>query len=201
MQKHKATRKKNYSDVILPSEKQVGKERQRLKYKNAYRKALRSTVNVLLVVAAVSVLISSLLLPVMQVSGDSMEPVLIDGDIVVLVKTRGFQTGDLISFTWNNKTLLKRVIAGPGDWINIDETGNVYVDGELLIEPYVTEPGLGESDVEYPFQVPEDCYWVMGDKRISSIDSRSTVIGCIHYEQIIGKVLFRIWPINSFGGV
>lgn len=195
MRKNKAGR------IPLPSENQVGKERQRLKYRGAYRKALRSTVNVLLVVAAISVLISSLVLPVMQISGDSMEPVLKDREIVVLIKTRNFKTGELISFSWNNKTLLKRVIAGPGDWITIDENGIVFVNGERLEEPYVSEPGLGECDVEFPFQVPENCYWVMGDKRISSIDSRSTVIGCIDYEQIIGKVLFRIWPLESIGGV
>lgn len=190
--------KKNSSrEVSLPSEKQVGEERKRLKYRAAYRKAFRSTLNVLLIVAAVAVLISSLLLPVMQISGDSMEPVLCDGDIAVLIKTRSFGTGDLISFTWNNRTLLKRVIAGPGDWVNINEQGTVFVNGEQLVEPYVTQPGLGESNVEYPYQVPENCYWVMGDKRMSSVDSRSTLVGCVDYEQIIGKVIFVIWPFAS----
>lgn len=190
---------RNKKEIQIPSLDALNAELQRVKRKAQYRRALRSTIDVLLIVAAVAVLISSFFLPVMQISGDSMEPVLTDGEIVVLIKTRSFQTGDLISFTWNNKTLLKRVIAGPGDWVTIDGDGSVYVNGELLDEPYVAEKGLGENDTEYPFQVPESCYWVMGDKRISSIDSRSSLIGCIHYDQIIGKVFVRIWPLVQFG--
>lgn len=192
---------KNNNTAEAPSLNQLNAELQRLKRKTEYGKALRSTVNVLLIVAAIAVLISSFVLPVLQISGESMEPVLTDGDIVVLIKTHNFQTGDLISFTWNNKTLLKRVIAGPGDWITIDEEGSVYINGELLDEPYVVEKGIGEDDTEYPFQIPESYYWVMGDNRVSSIDSRSSLIGCIHYEQIIGKVVARIWPNVKFGKV
>jgi signal peptidase I len=187
--------------VILPSEERVKAERRRLKQKAAYRRAFRGTINTLLIVAAIAVLISSLILPVMQVSGDSMAPVLKNGDIIVLIKTKDFRAGDLISFTWNNKTLLKRVIAGAGDWITIDGEGRVFVNGNLLEEPYVNEPGLGENDVEYPYQIPENSYWVMGDKRVSSIDSRSSLIGCVNHDQIIGKVLFRIWPLKGLGAL
>ncbi|MGI6071649.1 MAG: signal peptidase I [Lachnospiraceae bacterium] len=187
--------------MILPSEERVKAERRRLKQKAAYRRAFRGTINTLLIVAAIAVLISSLILPVMQVSGDSMAPVLKNGDIIVLIKTKDFRAGDLISFTWNNKTLLKRVIAGAGDWITIDGEGRVFVNGNLLEEPYVNEPGLGENDVEYPYQIPENSYWVMGDKRVSSIDSRSSLIGCVNHDQIIGKVLFRIWPLKGLGAL
>lgn len=185
----------------MPSEERVKAERRRLKQKAAYRRAFRGTINTLLIVAAIAVLISSLILPVMQVSGDSMAPVLKNGDIIVLIKTKDFRAGDLISFTWNNKTLLKRVIAGAGDWITIDGEGRVFVNGNLLEEPYVNEPGLGENDVEYPYQIPENSYWVMGDKRVSSIDSRSSLIGCVNHDQIIGKVLFRIWPLKGLGAL
>ncbi|MCF0151140.1 MAG: signal peptidase I [Firmicutes bacterium] len=187
--------------VALPTMEQVGAERRRLKHRALYGKALRGTVYTLLIVAAIAVLISSIFLPVMQISGDSMEPVLHNDDVVVLTKTTSFHMGELICFSWNNKTLLKRVIAGPGDWVEMDDKGTVYINGEALEEPYVTEPGLGECDTEFPVQVPEDSYWVMGDKRISSIDSRSTVIGFVNYDQIIGKVLLQIWPLNQIGSI
>ena len=185
--------------VSLPTMPQVERERRRIKHKEAYLRALGSTVSVLAVVAAVAVLISSLFLPVMQISGDSMEPALKDGEIIALVKTANFKTGDLCSFSWNNRTLIKRIIAGPGDWVEIDSDGVVYVNQVVLDEPYVTEKSLGECDVEFPYQVPDNHYFVLGDHRITSIDSRSTAIGSIDREQIIGKVIFRIWPLNKMG--
>lgn len=182
--------------VPLPTIEQVKTERKRIKYKAAYRKALLGTIDALLLVAAVAVLISSLLLPVMQISGNSMEPTLENDDIIVLVKTNRFKTGDLCSFSWNNRTLIKRVIGVPGDWIEIDSDGTVYVNGKEIDEPYVTEKSLGECDIEFPYQVPENCLFMMGDHRETSIDSRNTVIGSVNYDQVIGRVLFRIWPLN-----
>lgn len=178
---------------------QVEQERRRIKHKEAYLRALSSTVGILAVVAALAVLISSLLLPVMQISGDSMEPTLKDGEIIVLVKTEHFKTGDLCSFSWNNRTLIKRIIGGPGDWIEIDEDGTVYVNQTALEETYITEKSLGECDIEFPFQVPDNHYFAMGDHRATSIDSRSTVIGSVNKGQIIGKVMFRIWPLSEMG--
>ena len=154
---------------------------------------LKSTLAVLIVVAAIAVLISVLFLPVIQVSGSSMEPTLCDGDILVLVKTGKFETGELCCFSWQNKLLLKRVIGKEGDYIDIDEYGNVSVNNIPIDEPYVTDKSLGICDITFPYQVPEGTIFVLGDKRDKSVDSRSTTIGCISKDQIIGKVLFKVW--------
>ena len=184
-------------EVSLPTKKQVETERKRYRRQKAYNKALSGTVYVLTIVAAVAVLIATLVLPVLQIEGTSMEPTLYNGDIVLLMKTTRFDRGDLCGFTWNNKLLIKRVIGVPGDWIEIDTDGTVYLNGEKLDEPYVQQMALGECDLEFPFQVPQEQYFVIGDMRESSIDSRNTVIGCIPKDQIVGKVFFRVWPFKS----
>ena len=184
-------------EVSLPTKDQVETERKRYRRQKAYNKALRGTVYVLTIVAAVAVLIATLMLPVLQIEGTSMEPTLSNGNIVLLTKTSRFERGDLCGFTWNNKLLIKRVIGLPGDWIEIDTEGTVYLNGEKLEEPYVAHKALGECDLEFPFQVPQEQYFVIGDMRESSIDSRNTVIGCIAKDQIVGKVFFRIWPLKS----
>ncbi|MCD8241753.1 MAG: signal peptidase I [Lachnospiraceae bacterium] len=182
--------------VSVPSEKAVAAERARLQYQKKFRRTLRTTVYALVVVAAAAVLVATMFLPVLQVSGSSMEPTLSDGDIIVLVKSGDFETGDLVGFYYQNKLLLKRVIAGPGDTVDIDKEGNVYVNEELIDEPYLAEKALGETDRDYPVQVPEGRYFVMGDNRTTSIDSRSSAIGYIETDQIVGKVVFRIWPLD-----
>lgn len=184
-------------EVSLPTKKQVETERKRYRRQKAYNKALGGTVYVLTIVAAVAVLIATLVLPVLQIEGTSMEPTLHNGDIVLLMKTTRFNHGDLCGFTWNNKLLIKRVIGVPGDWIEIDTDGTVYLNGEKLDEPYVQEKAFGECDLEFPFQVPQEQYFVIGDMRESSIDSRNTLIGCIPKDQIVGKVFFRVWPIKD----
>ena len=189
--------RKNKKELSLPTKGQVETERKRYRRQKAYNKALRGTVYVLTIVAAVAVLIATLILPVLQIEGKSMEPTLHNGDIVLLAKTTRFSRGDLCGFTWNNKLLIKRVIGLPGDWIEIDTEGNIYVNGKLLNEPYVKQKALGECDIEFPFQVPQEQYFVVGDMRESSVDSRSSLIGCIKKDQIVGKVFFRIWPFKS----
>ena len=184
-------------EVSLPTKKQVETERKRFRRQKAYNKALRGTVYVLTIVAAVAVLIATLILPVLQIEGTSMEPTLSNGNIVLLTKTPRFDRGDLCGFTWNNKLLIKRVIGLPGDWIEIDTDGTIYLNGDQLEEPYVEHKALGECDLEFPFQVPQEQYFVVGDLRESSIDSRNSVIGCIQKEQIVGKVFFRIWPFKN----
>ena len=184
-------------EVSLPTKSQVETERKRYRRQKAYNKALRGTVYVLTIVAAVAVLIATLVLPVLQIEGTSMEPTLSNGDIVLLTKTTRFDHGDLCGFTWNNKLLIKRVIGLPGDWIEMDTDGNIYLNGEKLDEPYVQQKDFGECDLEFPFQVPQEQYFVVGDMRESSIDSRNTLIGCIPKDQIVGKVFFRVWPFQN----
>ena len=187
--------------IDLPTAAQVKEEMTRMRRQNAFNKAVRLTVGVLLVVAAVAVLISSLFLPVLQVAGDSMTPTLDNDEIIVLIKTSNFDTGDLCSFNWNNKLLIKRIIAGPGDWVEIDGAGNITVNGELLDEPYASEKSLGECDLQFPIQIGENEYFLVGDHRNTSIDSRSSVIGNVSTDQIIGKVVFRVWPFDVFGPI
>lgn len=177
----------------LPSVDEVKKEHDAITRKARFLKLLRSTFAVIIVVAAVAVLISMLFLPVIQVSGDSMEPTLSNGDIILLVKTKHYSTGELCCISWQNKLLLKRVIGLPGDTVNIDEDGNVFVNGELIDEPYAQNKCLGECDIEFPCTVPDNTFFVLGDRRDTSIDSRSSVIGCVDYDQMIGKMLFKVW--------
>ena len=184
--------------TAIPTTEEVAAERERLAYQSRYKQVLRSTVYTLVVVAAIAALLATLFLPVLQVSGDSMNPTLQDKDVLVLVKTDRLKTGDLCGFYWQNKLLLKRIIALPGDVVALDEDGVVTVNGETLDEPYVDELALGECDIKFPYQVPENRYFVLGDHRTTSIDSRSSVIGCVEKSQILGKVFLRVWPLPVF---
>ena len=182
----------------MPDVAILQKELKRERYKRRFRRLLRSTTNALIVVASIAALIATLVLPVLQIAGTSMEPSLMDGDIVLLVKTNRLKTGDLCAFYYSNKILIKRIIGVPGDYLWINPDGTVYLNGTELYEPYITEKALGECDVEFPYQVSENHYFMMGDHRETSIDSRSTVIGGIAEDQIIGKILCKIWPLNEF---
>ena len=181
----------------IPSAEEVEAERKHLAYKRQYGKVLRSTIGALIVTAAVAVLLATLLFPVLQVSGDSMEPTLENNDLILLVKGNHYETGDLCSFSWQNKLLIKRIIGGPGDVVDINANGVVSVNGEELHEPYVDELALGECDITFPYQVPENRYFVLGDHRNVSVDSRKREIGCVEKEQLVGKVFMRIWPLNE----
>lgn len=190
---------KNSKNIQIPSLDEIQKERKRIRREAYFRQSLRSTVSVLVVVAAVAVLIATLFLPILQISGDSMSPTLEHDEIVVLLKTKEFDKGDLIGFYYQGKILLKRVIALPEDIVVIDAEGNVYVNTELLEEPYVSEKGLGDCDLQFPYNVPGTGYFVMGDRRSNSVDSRNSVIGAISRDDIIGKVFLRVWPFSRIG--
>lgn len=182
----------------LPQLGDLHTELKREQYKRRFRKLLRRTMSALIVVAAIAALVATLIFPVLQIAGTSMEPGLEEGDLVLLVKTDKLKTGDLCAFYYSNKVLIKRVIAGPGDYVWIEADGTVYVNGTALEEPYVTQKALGECDIEFPYQVPENAYFVMGDQRETSIDSRSTTIGCIPKDQVIGKIMCKFWPLSEF---
>ena len=181
----------------VPDIELLKKELDRVNYKTKYRSVLKSTIFMLVVVAAIAVLVATTWLPVLQIYGSSMTPTLNEGEVVVSVKGSSFKQGDLIAFYYGNKILVKRCIATPGQWVDIDEDGNVYVDGKRLKESYVKEKAFGDCDIKLPYQVPEDRYFCMGDHRETSVDSRNSSVGCISEEQIIGRIFFRIWPFND----
>ena len=183
----------------FPTVEQLNGELGRERYKERYKRVLKSTIYTLVVVAAIAVLVATVWMPVLQIYGSSMTPTISEGDIVICAKGSEFETGDLVAFYLGNKILVKRCIAGPGQWVDIDEDGNVYVDGELLDEPYLTEKAMGDCNIDLPYQVPDNRYFCMGDHRSTSVDSRNTSVGCVSEEQIVGKIVFRVWPLTEFG--
>lgn len=194
-------RNKRKTPISIPTAKQIETEILREKYNRKYKQVLKSTIYSLIVVAALAVLVATLAFPVLQISGSSMEPTLNDEEIVVLLKTTNMKKEELCCFSYQNKLLIKRVIGIPGDRINIDENGFVYVNGKLIDEPYVTERALGECDITFPCYVTDNHYFVLGDHRSSSIDSRSSVIGLVSEDYIVGKIFFRIWPFENISFV
>ena len=202
----------------IPSVEALEAELGRTRHRENYRRVLRSTFFSLVVVAAIAVLVATLWMPVLQIYGSSMTPTLDEGQFVVSVKSSQFETGDLLAklddilmrteegelllrFYLGNKLLVKRCIAGPGDWVDIDEAGNVSVNDVPLDEPYLTEKAFGECDIELPYQVPDERWFLMGDHRSTSVDSRNSTVGCASKEQIVGRIIFRVWPLSEFGRV
>ena len=180
---------------------QLEKELKRETYRSRYFKILTSTIYALIIVAAVAALVATFVMPVLQISGSSMQPTFTEGEIVLSVKTNNLKQGDIIAFYHGNKILVKRVIAGSGSFVNITIDGDVYVDGVLLDEPYIQEKMLGDTNITYPYQVPDGEWFVLGDQREVSIDSRNTEIGCVSQDDLVGKVVFRVWPLNKFGKI
>lgn len=176
-------------------------EIKREKYKSKYTKILRSTIYALIIIASISALIGTLIMPVLEVNNTTMKPLLENNEIVLSLKTKKLKQGDIIAFYQGNKILIKRVVAVPGSYISIDEEGNVYVDGEVLNEPYVTNKQKGETNIEFPYQVPESEYFVLSDERDKTTDSRNEDIGLIKKDNVIGKVIFRVWPFKKLGAI
>lgn len=196
---------KSRSDICrdmkeLPSVEELERELHRVQYNERYRKVFKNTIDLLLLAAALAILVVTLWMPVLRVCGTSMTPTLKDGEIVVLTKSSNFKTGEILAFYYNNKILIKRVIAQSGDWVDMSEDGVVFVNGKKLEEPYVSELAYGECDLKFPYQVPVNRVFVMGDHRTVSIDSRNSQIGCVAEEQVVGKLKVRLWPLQRIGG-
>lgn len=181
----------------LPTVEQLEAELGREKYRWRFRRVMRNTIYALVTVAAAAVLVATLWMPVLQISGNSMTPTLTGGEVVVSIKGSSFKPGDIVAFYYDNKILVKRVIAGPGDWVDIKEDGTVFVNEQELYEPYLMEKALGDCDITLPYQVPESKIFVMGDHRSVSVDSRNTALGCVSYDQIVGRLVLRVWPFNA----
>ena len=191
----------NANAIELPGTGELEGAVKRERYYQRFRTPVRSTFLSLVVVAAVAILVAVLLLPILRIYGKSMNGTLDSGDIVVSVKTSNLKTGDVVAFYYNNNVLVKRVIANPGDWVDLDRDGNVYVNNVKLDEPYLDDKAYGETNIELPYQVPEGKIFVLGDNRSVSIDSRNTSIGCVAEEQIVGKIVYRVWPFSMMGAV
>lgn len=192
---------KKTTQLNVPDVEALEKELHRERYKHSYRRTLKSTIFALITAAAAAVLVATLWLPVLEIYGSSMEPTLQGGEIVLSRKTDQFESGDIVAFYYNNKILVKRVIAQSGQWVDIDEDGNVTVDGIPLDEPYVQEKAMGYCDIQLPYQVPENRIFVMGDHRSTSVDSRSSSVGCVSQEELVGQLVLRIWPLETFGPI
>jgi signal peptidase I len=187
--------------IELPSTEELQEAYDKVSYRERLRNSIISTTNILIVVAALAILVAMLFLPVLRIYGQSMNNTLKSGELVVSVKNAHFKTGDVIAFYYNNNILIKRAIANSGQWVDIDLNGNVYVDGQLIEEPYLEEKSFGEPDIDFPYQVPDERIFVLGDNRSVSVDSRNTSIGCVSSEQVVGKIVFRVWPLNRIGPI
>lgn len=194
-------REGNFKEIKLPTTSQLEQELNRERHKFKYKKLLKSTIYTLIIVVALSVLVATFFFPVFKIYGNSMAPTFNEGDILVSVKDSKLESGDVIAFYYNNRILVKRVIATSSQWVDIDDEGNVFVDNELLEEPYIKSKSYGEVDISFPYQVPEGSYFVLGDQREVSVDSRSSLIGSVSQEEIIGKIIFKVWPIKRFGRI
>lgn len=190
--------KKN-ENITLLTTSEIEELYKKAKYRKLFSEKIRSTVFMLIVVAAFAILVAMLYLPTLRIYGKSMKGTLEGGNIVLAVKSNRFKTGDIVAFYYNNNILVKRVIAESGDWVNITKDGTVYANNKKINEPYIENKAYGETNIKFPYQVPENRIFVLGDNRKVSIDSRNTSIGVVSDEQLVGKLIFRIWPLSEIG--
>lgn len=188
---------KNKSSADRPASEQIRQELRRVETRSRFGSVMRNTLAVLVSVAAIAVLIATFLLPVFRIYGSAMKPTVAENEIVVALKTKNPQKGDVVAFYYNNRILVRRIIGMPGDLVSVDEFGNVEVNNKRIIEPYLSTRNADTADVDFPIRVPDDSWFVMGDNRLESVDSRHTVIGCVSQEEMIGKLLFCVWPFQS----
>ncbi len=181
----------------LPTLEQLNAELKRTRYNRRYGAALRGTFLILALIAVSAIVASFVFLSVIRIQGSSMSPTLQSGDIVVALKSGTVQKGDLAAFYFNDRLLVKRAIANAGDEISILPNGTVSLNGAALNESYVAAPALGDCDIAFPYTVPPERLFVMGDERLLSLDSRHSAIGCVAPEQLVGRVFLRIWPLDQ----
>ena len=187
--------------IELPSTAELQEAYDKVSFKERLKNSIISTTNILIVVAALAILTAMLFLPVLRIYGESMNNTLHSGELVVSVKNAHFETGDVIAFYYNNNILVKRVIATSGQWVDIDLDGTVMVDGKIIDEPYLEEKSFGEPDIDFPYQVPDERIFVLGDNRAVSVDSRNLAVGCVTSEQVVGRIVFRVWPLSKLGPI
>ena len=194
-----AGKQKEFGLSDIPSIEALKEELARENARHQFRRSLWNVAVVLVVVAAVTALVATRLLVLIQINGDSMSPTLASGEVIFLHQTKEIRKGDIVGFYYGGRILLKRVIGSEGDWIEMDREGNVYVNGEPLSEPYLTERSLGKCNLEFPYQVPEGMLFVLGDNRAVSVDSRTRSLGCVEESRIVGRAVFRAWPLERVG--
>lgn len=189
----------NKEKLEIPSIPALKEELMREKIKREFRRAILNMAGVLIVAAALTALMATRIFVLVQINGSSMKPTLNEDEVIILRQTKAVEKGDIVGFYYGGKILLKRVMAGAGDEVDIDREGNVSVNGERIDEPYLKEKTLGKCDLEFPYEVPEGAIFVLGDNRAISMDSRIKSIGCVESDQIVGKVVFRMWPMACMG--
>jgi len=190
--------KQSKKNIARPTLRQIEREIKRLETKREIRKSIIGMFRNLMFIAAAAVVAANLLFAAVTMNRSSMSPVLQESDVIIALRVGSVKPGDIVAFYYNNKILIRRVIAKAGDWVNIDEHGIVYVNDEALDEPYVTAMSLKPIDIDLPFQVPDSCFFMMGDYREMSADSRLSEIGAVNSDMILGKVMLRIWPLTNF---
>ncbi len=168
------------------------------------KKEILSWVETIIVAMVLVALIITFVGRMMRVEGSSMVPTLQNGERIITTPLyKELKHNDIVVIRRkDDKPLVKRIIGLPGDKININfDTHEVFVNDKVVDEPFINEPTTRQYDVTFPATVPEGCYFVMGDNRNYSDDSRDSQIGMIDGRNIFGKAVFAVWPPECFGKI